>query len=111
MSRLTNLLRWLERYKYVITIVIGIVVVGFIDDNSFMRRIQLENQISDLKAEIEIYAEQKEQTLKKLNELNTDPKAYGRVARELYFMKTADEDIFVLSDDMANTDDKNEKTE
>ena len=31
--------------------------------------------------------------------MKTDPKAIERVAREDYFMKADDEDIFVLSDD------------
>ena len=34
--------------------------------------------------------------------LDSDPKAIEKIARERYFMKTDDEDIFVLSDDNLN---------
>ena len=52
-------------------------------------------------------------TMQQLKELKTDPKAIARVARERYFMKADNEDIFVLSDDEHQTENtaKNETTE
>ena len=67
-----------ERYKYLITIVIGVLVVGFIGENSYLQQAKNYRQITHLKNEIE---------------------TYEKIARERYFMKTDDEDIFVLSDD------------
>ena len=37
--------------------------------------------------------------------MKCDPKAIARIARERYFMKADDEDIFVLSDDEASIED------
>ena len=37
--------------------------------------------------------------MQRLKELNTNPDAIAKIARERYFMKADDEDIFVLSDD------------
>jgi cell division protein FtsB len=37
--------------------------------------------------------------MRQILELNRNPKAMERIARERYFMKHDDEDIFVLSDD------------
>ena len=37
--------------------------------------------------------------MRQIRELNHNPKAMERIARERYFMKEDDEDIFVLSDD------------
>jgi hypothetical protein len=37
--------------------------------------------------------------MRQIRELNLNPKAMERIARERYFMKHDDEDIFVLSDD------------
>ena len=37
--------------------------------------------------------------MRQIHELNHNPKAMERIARERYFMKHDDEDIFVLSDD------------
>lgn len=95
-----GLINFLDHYKYLIVIVVGVVVVGFVDENSFMRRIQYELQISDLKAEIKKYNDRNEADMRQLRELKRDPKAIQKIARERYFMKADDEDIFVLSDDI-----------
>ena len=42
----------LARYKYVIVIVVGIVVVGFVDDNSFVQRVKYDMEIENLKEQI-----------------------------------------------------------
>jgi len=43
--------------------------------------------------------------------LRRDPKAIEKIARERYFMKTDDEDIYVLSDDEKPTQKQDETTE
>lgn len=100
-----------SHYKYAITIVVGILLVGFVDENSFMHRVQLEMQISDLTDEIRRYNEQNEADLRQLKELRKGAKAYERIARERYFMQADNEDIYVLSDDEQTTDINNETTE
>lgn len=97
-----------SHYKYAIVIVVGVLLVGFVDENSFMHRVQLEMQISDLNAEIEKYNAQNEADLKQLREMRNDKGAFGRIARERYFMKADDEDIYVLSDDPKPETDKDE---
>ena len=99
MSRFNIILSFISHYKYLIVIVGGILIVGFLDENSFLKRVQLEWQISDLKAEIEKYRTQNEISTQKLRELKRNPNAIKKIARENYFMKADDEDIFVLSDD------------
>lgn len=88
-----------NRYKYMIVTAIGIVLVGFVDENSIRHRWQLSTQISDLQEQIDRYNEQNLRDTRKLRELNRDPNAIEKIAREHYFMKADDEDIFVLSDD------------
>jgi cell division protein FtsB len=56
-------------------------------------------EISHLKAEIEAYDESYREDSIKLSNLFTDPEAIEKIARERYFMKADNEDIFVLSDD------------
>ena len=111
MTRLKLIMALISHYKYAITIIIGILLVGFVDENSFMRRVQLEMQISDLKGEIDRYNAQNEEDLKKLKEMRQDKGAFEKIARERYFMQADDEDIYVLSDDERNENDNNETTE
>ena len=98
-SRLNMIWNFIGHYKYLIVIVVGVALVGVLDENSFVKRVQYELQISDLKAEIQKYDERNMEDSRRLKELSRNPKAVERIAREQYFMKTDDEDIFVLSDD------------
>ena len=86
-------------------------IAKLVDENSFMHRVQLEMQISDLRQQIDKYNTQNEDDMRKLKELNHDPGAYQKIARERYFMQTDDEDIYVLSDDKKTESDNNETNE
>lgn len=99
--------------RYLIVIVLGLVLVTFVDEYSVMRYLQLRSDISETRAEIERYAAQYDHDTRQLRELRHNPRAVERVARERYFMKNDDEDVFVLSDDPRETDNllNNETTE
>ena len=90
---------FLSHFKYHIVIALGILIVGFVDENSFIRRVEYEYHIESLKEEISEYTARYEADSKRLKDLGKDPKVISKIARERYFMKTDDEDIFVLSDD------------
>ena len=111
MGRLKLIMALVGHYKYAIVIIAGIILVGFVDENSFMRRTQLEMQISDLESEIEKYNAQNEANMKQLKALGQGPDAVEKIARERYFMHTDDEDIFVLSDDRKPDNENTENDE
>jgi len=90
---------FLSHFKYHIVVVLGVAMVGFLDENSIMKRFEYEYQIAELKEEIAKYNRRYETDSKVLKELERNPRAIGKIARERYFMKADDEDIFVLSDD------------
>ena len=85
--------------------------MGFLDENSFVRRVQLELQVSDMEAEIEKYRFIYESDSRQLRELRTNPRAFEKIARERYFMKADDEDIYVLSDDQKPETENDETVE
>lgn len=98
-KRVRLVMALVSHYKYAITIIIGILLVGFLDENSFLHRVQLEMQISDLTDEIDRYNRQNEADVKQLKAMRRNTHAFQKIARERYFMKADDEDIYVLSDD------------
>jgi len=102
------ILGFLSHYKYLIVFVLGILIVGVFDENSFRKRVQYELQIADLQAEIKKYNDQYASSSRKLKDLTQDPKGIERIARERYFMKTDDEDIYVLSSDRQQIKSDNE---
>lgn len=110
-DRLGSFWRFLSHNKYWIVIFLGVVIVGFLDENSFLQRMDQEFQIRDLKTQIDEYNSRYEADSRQLRELNRNPKAIEKIARERYFMKADDEDIFILSDDARPTVDNDETTE
>ena len=85
--------------KYTVVCLLGVLIVGFLDENSIWSHFKNKQRISDLEEEIEKYNSEYERDQAQIRELNRNPKAMEKIARERYFMKADDEDIFVLSDD------------
>lgn len=86
--------------KYWFVCVAGVVIVGFTGENSLLRHFRYQEEIRLLEADISAYDEQYEEDSKNIKALQTDPHAIARIAREQYFMKADDEDIFVFSTDI-----------
>lgn len=85
--------------KYAVVAVAAVVIVGFVDETSVWSHFRNRQKIDELKSDIRRYNEVYEHDMAQLRLLDSDPKAIEKIARERYFMKTDDEDIFVLSDD------------
>ncbi len=102
-----------QALKYVFVCLLGVLIIGFLDENSVWSHMKNQKRISELQAEIDMYNAQHNQNQAQIRKLNSDPKAIEKIARERYFMKADDEDIFVLSDDerSTNTFATNETTE
>lgn len=91
-----------QRYlKYIVTLAIFALIICFLDeDNNVFRRMELDRQISDLKKEIESYRKEYDENTQKLELLQSDTVSIEKIARENYFMKKPDEDIFVFKEDL-----------
>ena len=86
--------------KYLVTLVIFAVILGFLDENNLMRRFQYAREESRLRSEIEKYRNEYEESTERLNELAVDSGAIERIAREKYLMKKPNEDIYVFEEDI-----------
>ena len=106
MSRLSPLYGFIGHNKYWLVTVAGVLIVGFLGENSILQHVRNRMLVDDLKMQIEEYNAQYERDERQLKELRRDPKAITKVAREQYFMKADDEDIFVLSDDEGQNTEK-----
>ena len=78
---------------------LGVAIVGFLDNNSVWAHLRNKQRLNQLDEEIEKYTSQYEHDQAQIRELNTDPRAMERIARERYFMKTEDEDVFIISEE------------
>ena len=97
----TFLLRvWRSAFlKYAVVFFAGVAIVGFLDENSVWSHVKNLQRISELTEETKKYNEEFQRDQAQVRELDKNPKAIERIARERYVMKADDEDIFVLSDD------------
>ena len=85
--------------KYLLVLALGVLLVGFIGDNSVVAHMRNKSRISELKAEIAEHKALTKANLQRTYQLQTDMNTVERIAREQHFMKMDDEDVFVLSDD------------
>ncbi|MGI6073052.1 MAG: FtsB family cell division protein [Fermentimonas sp.] len=79
-----------------IIIVMLLAALFFFSDNSIQNRMKLDAKIRDLESQIDYYKKQVEEDKTKLNELQTNDENLEKFARENYFMKRDDEEIFVF---------------
>ena len=89
---------YIRKHKYLITIAAFLVIIVFLDENSLIQRAQHRQEINDLTTEIEKYRKQYEEDTERLKELTTNPEALEKIAREKYFMKKPNEDIFIFEE-------------
>lgn len=113
MNRAKNILfafvrvKWL---KYAVVIVLAVFFVGYAGENSFYNHLKNRAEISALEAEIAEQMTQYEHDANILKQMDSDPRAVEKIARERFFMKHADEDIFVLNTDLENGQNKDNET-
>jgi len=90
-------------HKYLWTIIGFVLIVGFIDENSFAQRYRLSAENDATEAEVKRYEEKFAIDRQKLHQLKSDPQALIRVAREDHQMRSPDEDVYyIITDDTLN---------
>jgi len=87
------------RNKYLTATLLFIIWIAFFDQTSLIYDIHLTQKEKQLKAQKIYYEKQTLAATEQLKELQTDPANLEKFAREKYFMKKANEDVYVLVDE------------
>ncbi len=114
MKRLKEIAERLYRIpwlKYGVVTLLAVVFIGFVDENSVWHHFKNQRQISELQDEIKRQTDQYDRDRKQIKMLDSNPKAIEKIARERYFMKEDNEDIFVFSNDQPQSTSSNETVE
>ncbi|MFI5172770.1 MAG: septum formation initiator family protein [Chitinophagales bacterium] len=82
--------------KYVFTLFVFGVWMTFFDQNNFIRQYHRLKTLNEAKSQIAFYIKETGNTKKQLNELLNSQEALEKFAREKYYMKKPDEDVFVI---------------
>jgi cell division protein DivIC len=86
------------RNKYVLTIIGFAVWMLFVDRNDFITQISRFKKLTELKSSSTYYDQKIETAKTELEKRKNDPSAYERLARENYYMKRDNEDIFLFNE-------------
>ena len=89
---------WAFKLKYLVALAIFVVAIGFVGENCLVNRIGQQQEIAKLKGEIDEYNRKFEKDKATLDALKHDPDAMKEVARSRYYMKTDNEDIFIIEE-------------
>lgn len=68
---------------------------AFFDTNSFLTHVELNNEIDDLESEKEYYKREIEKDKKEIETLSID-QGLEKFAREKYYMKRDNEEIYII---------------
>ncbi|MFA5328794.1 MAG: septum formation initiator family protein [Prolixibacteraceae bacterium] len=82
--------------KYVIAFLAFVVWVVFFDDNNLIQHQKNLKELAQLEEQVAFYKQKIEADKRKLYELQTNDENLEKFAREQFFMKKADEDIYVI---------------
>ncbi len=94
---LHNLINFLDKNKFYSYTACGLVIwMSFFDSNDFGSMLKLRKKITELKNEVEYYDEKIVEVEKDRKEVLGNHKLQEKFAREKYFMKKADEEVYVI---------------
>ena len=99
LKRIYHSMPHIHSLKYILALAVAVAIIGFGGGSSVWAHFAYLNRISELHEEIDHFDGEYRRDQAEIRQLMTNPKSMERIAREQYFMKMADEDIFVLSDD------------
>ena len=98
MSRIKDFYnKYLSRINaYWLVTIVFFALTFVMGDSSLYKRYTYDEKIRSLEKEIKHYQKEIEINSKKLNDLHTDKEGLERLAREEYFMKKPNEDVYII---------------
>jgi cell division protein FtsB len=102
MKLLTHIPAFLKN-KYFISFAAFCVVILFLDKNDVMTQLDRRKELRELQQSKRYYTAQIASERKELQAIETNPAAVEKIAREKYFMKKDNEEIFLVSENPDNT--------
>jgi len=94
-ERIAGLPKWLTNIYFICGVSFVVWMVA-IDDNNVFVQYRKHRELSELLAKKKFYVQQITETQKQLTELSTDKNTQEKYAREHYWMKRGNEDVFVI---------------
>jgi len=84
--------------KYTVLIFIYLVYVTFFDDHNLIKRFKNASEIEKLNTELDIYQKKIKESRDEIYKLQHDTAYLEKYAREKYYMRRPNEDVFIFRD-------------
>lgn len=92
---------WLKN-KYLLTFIAFAVWMIFFDRNDVFTQLDRKKELKEIEQSTRYYITEIANSKKALNDLKTSAAALEKLAREKYFMKKDNEDIYIIEDSITN---------
>ena len=84
--------------KYILSLIVFAIWISFFDRNDLFTQLSRKQELKKLDSSAAFYETEIANTKKDLMDLNNKPAILEKFAREKFFLKRANEDIFIISD-------------
>jgi len=84
--------------KYILSLVVFIVWISFFDRNDLLTQWDRKQELKKLETSKAFYENEISSTKKDLLDLNNDPAVLEKFAREKFYLKRPNEEIFLIDD-------------
>ena len=92
----SSLLLKLVKNKYVIAVVAFVVWILFFDRNDVFTQWERKTELKKLETSKQYYQDEIASIKKELSDMDNDPAIIEKIAREKFYLKKANEDVFIV---------------
>ena len=88
----------LLKNKYVLSIIVFVIWIAFCDRNDLFTQFERKQEFNKLQESANFYEKEIAGTRKELTDLNNDPAVLEKLAREKFYLKRNNEEVFIVTD-------------
>ncbi|HOB27581.1 MAG TPA: septum formation initiator family protein [Bacteroidales bacterium] len=94
-----DLLRQLDKYKYILVLIIFLVFIIFLDNNNLIKLRKYKKELNTAKEQNEYYKQKIKEDSLEIQKLKRDKEQLELYARKTFFFKKDNETIFLIVKD------------
>lgn len=83
--------------KFFIAFAAFVIWIAFLDKTNLMSQYQFQSEVNKLESQKEFFIQEIKQTKEEQQELLSSPEKLEKFAREKYYMKKDNEDLFIIT--------------
>lgn len=102
-----DLLKQLDKYKYILVLIIFLVFIIFLDNNNLIKLRKYKKELNNAKEQNEYYKQKIKEDSLEIQKLKRDKEQLELYARKTYFFKKDNETIFLIVKDTTQKENTN----